>query len=127
MPHPVIWFEVIGKDFQALKKFYGDLFDWPMEDAPGGMPYAFVMPEGQSGLMGGIGSDPSGGPGHVTWYAQSDDPQADLDKAVSLGATVVMPPMEPAPGTTIALFTDPEGHLVGLVKPGPPPEQQQQS
>jgi hypothetical protein len=24
-------------------------------------------------------------------------------------------------GTTIALLADPEGHVVGIVKPGPPP------
>jgi hypothetical protein len=30
--------------------------------------------------------------------------------------------MSPVEGTTIALFTDPEGHVVGLVNPGPPPE-----
>jgi predicted enzyme related to lactoylglutathione lyase len=35
----------------------------------------------------------------------------------------VMPPTEPMQGTSIALFSDPEGHVVGLVKPGPPPEQ----
>ena len=122
MPHPVIWFEVIGKDVDALKRFYGELFDWPIEDAPGGMPYGIVAPEGQDGLMGGIGPDPSGGAGHVTWYVQSDDLQADLDKAESLGGKTVMPPMDPMPGTSIALFTDPEGHVIGLVKSsGPPP------
>jgi predicted enzyme related to lactoylglutathione lyase len=72
--------------------------------------------------MGGIGPDPSGGQGHVTWYVQSDDLQADLDKAESLGGRTVMPPMDPMPGTSIALFTDPEGHVIGLVKSsGPPP------
>jgi predicted enzyme related to lactoylglutathione lyase len=122
MPHPIAWFEVVGKDVQTLKKFYGDLFDWPMEDAPGGMPYAIVMPEGQNGLMGGIGPDPSGGSGHVTWYVGSDDVQADLDKAESLGGQTVMPPMNPMEGTEIALFSDPEGHVIGLVKSsGPPP------
>jgi uncharacterized protein len=122
MPHPIAWFEVVGKDVDALKKFYGDLFGWPIEDAPGGMPYAIVAPEGQEGLMGGIGPDPSGGNGHVTWYVQSDDVQADLDKAESLGGQTVMPPMDQMEGTTIALFTDPEGHVIGLVKSsGPPP------
>jgi hypothetical protein len=32
-----------------------------------------------------------------------------------------MPPSEPMEGTSIALFADPEGHVVGLVNPGPPP------
>ena len=120
MPHPVIWFEVIGQDADKLKGFYRDLFDWEIEEGPQG--YGMAMPEGRDGLMGGIGSDPSGGPGHVTFYAQADDLQAALDKAESLGGRTVMPPMSPMEGTTIALFADPEGHVVGLVKPGPPPE-----
>jgi predicted enzyme related to lactoylglutathione lyase len=120
MPHPVIWFEVMGQDADKLKGFYKDLFGWPIEDGPGG--YGMAMPEGRDGLMGGIGSDPSGGPGHVTFYVESDDLQGSLDKAESLGGRTVMPPMSPMEGTTIALFSDPEGHVVGLVKPGPPPE-----
>jgi uncharacterized protein len=58
----------------------------------------------------------------VTFYAETDDVQASLDKAESLGGKAVMPPMEIMEATTIALFADPEGHLVGLVKPGPPPQ-----
>jgi predicted enzyme related to lactoylglutathione lyase len=59
----------------------------------------------------------------VTFYVQTDDLQATLDKAESLGGKTVMPPMSPMEGTTIALFTDPEGHLIGIVKPGMPPDQ----
>ena len=122
MPHPVIWFEVVGKDVDGLKKFYGDLFGWQIQDAPGGVPYAMAQPSPEQPPMGGIGADPSGGNGHVTWYAETDDLQATLDKAESLGGKTVMPPSEPMQGTSIALFTDPEGHVIGLVKPGPPPE-----
>lgn len=120
MSHPVIWFEVIGQDAGKLKSFYSDLFGWQIEEGPGG--YGMVAPEGRDGLMGGIGSDPSGGAGHVTWYAQADDLEATLEKAESLGGRTIMPPTSPMEGTTIALLADPEGHIVGIVKPGPPPE-----
>jgi uncharacterized protein len=119
MPHPVIWFEVLGKDAAALSKFYGDLFDWTMDSTPQG--YFMATPEGER-ASGGIGGDPSGGDGHVTFYAEADDLQGMLDKAESLGGKTVMPPTEPMEGTSIALFADPEGHVVGLVNPGPPPE-----
>jgi predicted enzyme related to lactoylglutathione lyase len=122
MPHPIAWFEVLGNDYEGLKRFYGELFDWPFEEPMDG--YAMAAPEGQEGLMGGIGRDPSGGGGHATFYVGVEDVQAALDKAESLGGTTLMPPMEPMQGTTIALFSDPEGHVVGLVKPGPPPGQQ---
>jgi predicted enzyme related to lactoylglutathione lyase len=119
MPHPVVWYEVIGKDGAALARFYGDLFDWKMEEVQGGY---FMASAGDGPPTGGVGSDPSGGDGHVTWYAEVDDLQAMLDKAESLGGRTVMPPSEPMGGTTIALLADPEGHVVGIVKPGPPPE-----
>jgi uncharacterized protein len=120
MPNPVIWFEVIGKDAASLSKFYGDLFGWKVDPAPN--DYFMFTTDGDQ-PSGGVGVDPAGGDGHVIWYAQSDDLQASLDKAESLGGNTVMPPMEVMQGTSIALFSDPEGHVVGLVKPGPPPEQ----
>jgi predicted enzyme related to lactoylglutathione lyase len=122
MAHQIAWFEVLGNDFDGLKRFYGDLFQWSFEEPMDG--YAMTAPEGQGGLMGGIGRDPSGSGGHATFYVGVEDVQAALDKATSLGGTALMPPTEPMPGTTIALFSDPEGHVVGLVKPGAPPEQQ---
>jgi predicted enzyme related to lactoylglutathione lyase len=118
VPHPVIWFEVIGKDAAALSTFYGELFDWKVDPAPQG--YFMLTADGDR-PTGGVGTDPSGGDGHVTFYAETDDLQAALDKAERLGGTTVMPPTEPMEGTRIALFADPEGHVVGLVNPGPPP------
>ena len=44
MGNPVIWFEVIGKDKEALKSFYTSLFDWKTNDLPE-MPYTIVDAE----------------------------------------------------------------------------------
>ena len=43
-----------------------------------------------------------------------DDVEAGLAKAESLGGTRVMGPMD-IPSGQIALFTDPEGHQIGLM------------
>jgi predicted enzyme related to lactoylglutathione lyase len=120
MPHPVIWFEVVGKDAEALRRFYGDMFGWRIDPAPEAPGYFMCTTDGEM-PSGGIGADPAGGDGHVTFYVETDDLQASLDKAESLGAKTIMPPTEPMGGTRIALFADPEGHMVGLVKPSPPP------
>ena len=42
-------------------------------------------------MAGGIGQSQDGGPGHVTFYVSTDDPQATLDKAESLGGKTIMP------------------------------------
>lgn len=51
----------------------------------------------------------------MTFYVHSDDPKGLLAKVEQLGGKVIMPLTEVAPETTIALFTDPEGHVVGLM------------
>ena len=52
---------------------------------------------------------------HVVLNVRSDNPQGILDKVAANGGTVVMPLTEVAPDTTIALFADPEGHIVGIM------------
>ncbi len=52
----------------------------------------------------------------MTFYAQVDDLQGYLDKAERLGGKTVLPPTEIPDTVTLAMFTDPEGNLIGLVK-----------
>jgi predicted enzyme related to lactoylglutathione lyase len=115
MAYPVVHFEVTGSDLPRLKAFYSELFDWQTQDfsTPGGPDYAIVE-KAEGGIGGGLGAT-TDGPGHVTFYVAVPDPQATLDRAVALGGAVVMPVTE-LPMVTLALFTDPEGHMIGIVK-----------
>jgi uncharacterized protein len=114
MANPVTHFEVLGKDAAGLQRFYGEAFGWQMQDVMDG-GYYMADPGAEKGIQGGVGSA-QGGPGHVTFYVEVDDPQAVLDKIGQLGGSTVQPPMDVPGGPTIALFADPEGHVVGLVK-----------
>ncbi len=111
MAYPVVHFEVSGKDLAALTSFYSELFGWKINTIPE-MNYGIVEKE-DGGIGGGIGQAPDGDPGHVTFYVGTDDLQAVLDKAEALGGKTVLPVTE-LPEVTIALFADPEGHLIGL-------------
>ena len=116
MGQPVVHFEVLGKDAAALESFYSELFGWSMTMGPG--DYRLVDTGSEGAIGGGIGAAPEGSPGGVTFYVQSDDVQADLDRATSLGGTRVMGPDEiPGDMGTIAVFADPEGHMIGLFNP----------
>jgi predicted enzyme related to lactoylglutathione lyase len=108
-----MWFEVCGKDQQAMKSFYAGLFDWKLTDMED-MPYSTVESNGQ-GIPGGIGAAPEGQDGHVTFYVEVDDLEASLAKAESLGGSRVLEPTD-IPSGQIALFADPEGHMVGLMQ-----------
>lgn len=115
MADPVVWFEVVGKDRDALKGFYGELFGWQFTDMEE-MPYSTVEAS-DGGIPGGVGEGPEGHPGHVTFYVQVDDLDETLKKAESLGGKQAMGPMDLPMGGRIALFTDPEGREIGLLRP----------
>src|ERR1700675_4755575 len=111
MGNKVIHVEVLGKDGPALQKFYGDVFGWSLDtNNPGG--YGMLR---QDALTGGIGASNDGGAGHVTFYVHAEDPQDVLAKVEAGGGRVIMPLTTVAPDTTVALFADPEGHIVGLM------------
>jgi len=113
MGNPVVHFEVSGKDGKKLQAFYGELFDWKI-DADNPMNYGMVD-NGGEGINGGVGQVPDGGDGHVTFYVSVPDINAALKKAEGLGGRTIMPRTE-IDMVTFALFTDPEGHMVGLVE-----------
>ncbi|MDQ2789298.1 MAG: glyoxalase [Pseudonocardiales bacterium] len=120
MGHPVVHFEVIGKDGAGLQSFFSDLFGWKI-DADNAMNYGIVQREGGAsaegtGIGGGIGVGPEGYAGHVTFYVGVPDVEAALAKAESLGGSRVMGPETVMEQIEIGLFNDPEGHLIGVVK-----------
>jgi uncharacterized protein len=118
MGNPVGWFEIVGKDGKKLRSFYSDVFGWKIAGADGAMDYGLVEAAAK-GIGGGIGTAQDGSGGHVTVYVDVDDIDAYLEKIERAGGAIVMPATEIADyQMAFALFTDPEGHLVGLTKNG---------
>ncbi len=116
MARPVIHFEVIGDDGGQTREFYSKLFDWEIQMWEGG-DYGLVAAAGEKGCIGGgIGGAPEGTDPYATFYVEVDDLKAYLDKAVSMGGEIVMPPMEIPNVGSSALFRDPSGLLIGLFK-----------
>jgi predicted enzyme related to lactoylglutathione lyase len=113
MPNPVTHFEIVGRDPAALQRFYREAFGWEL--ASEGSPYTMVHPAAGAGINGGIGSAPEGGgASRVTVYVEVDDLEAALAAVERLGGRRVMGPAPVPNGPTIALFEDPEGHVIGL-------------
>jgi uncharacterized protein len=122
MGQAVVHFEVFGKDGDKLQSFYSDLFGWEINsDNP--MNYGLVQREGNTnadgvGIGGGIATGPEGYEGHVTFYVEVPDVEETLAKAESQGGTRMMGPEEVMTGLVIGLFTDPEGHTIGVIQGG---------
>ncbi|MDP9017945.1 MAG: VOC family protein [Candidatus Eremiobacteraeota bacterium] len=121
MGNPVVHFEIIGKNAEALRTFYRETFDWTIDPPVGGpnIPdYTVVHPTDNDrvGVSGGIGDPPEGYTGHVTFYIGVPDIAAKLRQIESRGGSVMMGPDQVPGGPVIGLFKDPEGHVIGLVE-----------
>jgi uncharacterized protein len=119
MGDAVVHFEVGAADDGPLVRFYQDMFGWRVTPTPG-LNHSAVDTVAGTGVNGGIGKSSTGEP-WSTFYVEVADPQATLDKAVSLGGEIVMPVIE-LPVVTLAMFNDPDGLLIGLFKAQPRPE-----
>lgn len=115
MANPVMWFEVIGPDSAALHKFYKDVFAWKLTPPVKEMGNYSMVQGHEPGIGGGLGE----GERRISVYIESAEPQRLLDKALAAGATLLMPVTTITPDTTIAMFTDPAGNTIGVMKANP--------
>jgi uncharacterized protein len=116
MGAPVAWFEITSHNPARLIAFYRELFDWSIADGPE-LGYALVdTGAAAEAIGGGIGATQgSDDPGGVTVYMRVEDLEAALDKAEALGGKALVAPTDlPGGYGRFAMFTDPDGHPVGL-------------
>jgi len=113
-----MWFEVIGPDSAALHRFYKDVFAWKLTPPVKEMGNYSMVQGHEPGIGGGVGGGQAD-ERRVTIYIESAEPQRLLDKALAAGATLLMPVTTITPDTTIAMFTDPAGNTIGLMKANP--------
>jgi len=111
MPNPVVHFEILGKDQKLLEEFYKGVFDWEIEPAMDG----YLLVKTGAGIGGGIGAMGEARR-HVTFYVAVEDAAAALALIESKGGQKAYGPLPTPDGGLFAGFTDPEGHLIGLVQ-----------
>src|SRR3989339_1482989 len=90
MSHPVVHFEITGKNGKKLQDFYAKLFDWKV-NAENEMSYGLVDAE-TPGIAGGISGTMDGAPPMVSFYVQTSDLAASLKKAEALGGKTLIEP-----------------------------------
>lgn len=111
MAHPVVHFELSGPDDRQLAGFYAELFGWQVRPVPD-VGYTLLSTGG--GINGGVAWTADTPPA-ATFYVETDDLQAALDKINLVGGKTVRPITELPGMVTLALFEDLDGLLVGLV------------
>jgi uncharacterized protein len=111
MGRAVVHFEIGCRDSKKTQEFYKKLFAWSIQEMG---PAAMIAPE--SGGIGGHITSLGHEPHHYSiFYVDVDDVAGYLEKAKSLGAKTLVPPVE-IPTGTFAWMQDPEGNTVGLWK-----------
>lgn len=116
MPNPVVHFEILGKSPKKLRDFYSKVFEWKM-DVMKEMDYAMIPQQDKKGIGGGIAELNTDLPKKVgvTFYIEVKDPEATLKSITKAGGKVIMPVTRIPKMISFALFSDPEGNIVGIV------------
>ncbi|MFT5049060.1 MAG: putative enzyme related to lactoylglutathione lyase [Chlamydiales bacterium] len=123
-PGTFCWFECGSTDAAAAKTFYTELFDWSAMDVP--MPgdvggsYTLLKAGDKdiAGLYPLVGPHFEGVPSHWATYVAVESTDDSNARALSLGATSVLPPMD-VPGVgRIAMVTDPTGANIAMFQAG---------
>lgn len=116
MANPVVFWEILAADKEETEHFYESLFGWTI-DSHNALNYGFVDTRSERGIQGGISDSEHRG---MTFYVEVDDLDNKLLDVEKLGGNVAVPPT-PIPQTefTVAVFEDPEGNRIGLVKRSP--------
>jgi predicted enzyme related to lactoylglutathione lyase len=118
MGNPVVHFEINTSHASTLVPFYEAAFHWTLVDDGGDYlqikTHGMCAGTGEPGIDGGIGlSEP--GDEFITFYVQVPDVAEALERVVRLGAEIDMPTTE-AGSVVIAVFRDPAGNRIGLVR-----------
>jgi predicted enzyme related to lactoylglutathione lyase len=95
-------------------EFYKKLFGWEPNHMTGAMDYTEFKLNGQ-GIAGGMNPPMPGIPPVWTIYFATDDTDATVEKATSMGGTVFQPPTDIEPGR-FAVLADPQGAMFNVIK-----------
>ncbi|HBY63635.1 MAG TPA: hypothetical protein DEH78_27735 [Solibacterales bacterium] len=101
-------FQILSKDPDGTARFCQDLFGWQV-DAGNPMGYRRIHTGSDEGIQGGIWPAPPQASAFVQLFIAADDARAMADRAVSLGAKLLIPPTKLPEGGELAVLLDPQG------------------
>ena len=112
--HSIVHVEIPAFDPGKAGTFYADLFNWKIQVDQSFDYHMFQPDPGPGGGFVKVGEQPPYKPGEVLIYVSTDDINATLAKAESLGAKTLVPKTEIPQTGWFAFFSDPTGNRIGL-------------
>ncbi|MEV7687126.1 VOC family protein [Streptomyces bungoensis] len=112
------WVDAQLPDLEAGKRFYGELFGWTFEEAPGSSVWALLDGEPVAAL-----ARKADGRMPTVWtvYFATPDAEALGRRITAAGGRLVVPPFPVDHLGAAALAADPQGAVFGLWQPGSHP------
>lgn len=112
------WLDLASPDVKKAAAFYARLFGWEYEVSGPEFGHYHMASVGGAAAAGlGQMQEGSGMPSAWTVYLAADDAAAMADRAVALGGTLMMGPMEVPGMGHLAIVGDPAGAAFGLWQP----------
>jgi predicted enzyme related to lactoylglutathione lyase len=108
----IVHIEISTRNAEETRKFYQKLFGWKITPIPEMNYTTWEADEGPGGGFSPVGEDTKSG--DILIHVNSDDIEADLKKAVKLGATVVREKQEIPNIGWWGVFKDPTGNRIAL-------------
>jgi predicted enzyme related to lactoylglutathione lyase len=117
MSAPVLEWQILAADPDAVSEFYARLFDWRV-DADNQLGYRRIKSGGSDGIDGGIWPAPPSARNFVQLFVGVEDVSRYHDLATSLGATSIVAPQKLPDGDELAIMADPFGMPFGIIRKG---------
>ena len=118
MGNPVVQWQIVAKDPDAVARFYSALFGWTVQ-TDNALGYRVIETGNGRGINGGVWPSPPHGHNLVQLFVEVEDIDAALIKATSLGASIIVPKSELPDGDALAIVLDPAGLSFGIYRPRP--------
>jgi predicted enzyme related to lactoylglutathione lyase len=121
--NPFVHVELNTTDLEKAKAFYGQLFDWKLEDVKMGPTGTYTMIRPGKGTGGGMLKHPvPGAPSFWLAYVEVGDVAAATKKAKDLGGTIKLDVTDMHGAGWMSIIVDPTGGVLGLWKSKPVPK-----
>lgn len=122
-PGALCWNELMTRDYEGAKAFYGNVFGYTYDEIGEGFSYSTVKGATDGEVVAGIGELDAGIPAEVpaSWvtYFMVEDADASAAKAVELGASIVRQPVD-TPFGRMAPLIGIQGEAFSLIQAPPP-------
>jgi len=123
--HTIVHIEIPTNNAPTSAAFYNQLFGWktteyPLPTANGETFWQYTPEEGPGGLFlslsDGADNNRPVAPGDILLYITTDDAEATLAQAESLGGKIVILAKQGEGQIKWGIFTDPAGNRIGVIQ-----------